>query len=1158
MKVLLAFLAAALPFALLHFLLIPVLERRCRTDRQRTVIERAAVLSMLYVARSVTSMAVLITGTAGLFVLGLYYWPIGEDAATMRSLAGFLEPWRSRLLNVPMIPFVVISGLMSLVLAVAAYGATRKRVREIFEDNVEREAERLRREREHGDWPELPPTREMKQIDGVLAETLRVLDRVETLELPPDARAEQTRKLEDRSAELIQERDRLDMARRLTVTVEIDAMIVPPARSAWEKLLPLWMRRGPLSALRSKRRAVLTFGLLVIAPAIMLVVLRPLGSALDARIVELNGQQILVRERRALEELRKQGGGAEGAETWGESDELIVNRLAREFEQSFGRFLLGPAIRTVNEAQVRERLLLGFALVGSGRPIVVRSTFEGATDLRPIEVEGSQLQLAARDRAGPATALGARLKKDAREQMLKEPSAWRHIREAIEANDSTLSDEATGAQIGPLTAAEVFGAAMGANRQLGPELKRVAESLAKDIGPKPLEQAYLLKASAFKTALVLGHPLSAAVEEVAGPLVLLRDAVYAPLEPTLAALPKADAIPRAIVNHPPAIVTQSSGETADPARLKGALDRLAAAAGYAEKDVGLLELAAPLATLADWAPGQRGLDQRTPRARILSEWKATFIDPGVTTRARDALRLQGFGPATGLIAGARPADFSGKPQAADLEWTTRRDRISLRLRTGAGDLVELGSFRQGLVWLALAYAADGRAPLLLSSPATIIGSQKRLLHAAIDETTFACRTAAVFAELEGRLKAEGGHPALVDAEAQTATFNLAWALRAKLIEQSHALRSKDEDAAKHPRWVRAEAEARLIDPALRAGLALALKDPGRLKGKSNSVLRKLQNHFEPSLTDAAEECVTAGDTAGFEECIVRGSRRWLSEIESGGGDNWWRLPPRVRTRLSVLEAPYVADDAFKYLTRPGDGDYQALLKVLRFRVDIAASSPAAKSSVEEDTLFAQASVEIPELSRSLTDAAREVMITDPFRRTVVVDTVEFILLQRLFRQLLEGTLGPSFNLNRLLELEDVVATRRPPAASVPRWDPVDPAAERQLAMLLAAATTELERRPGEKPDWIQAALAPMKACRTQLEKLSDAELVALDGPGYAERCRAIPEPPQYPSGPYAEVAPLVRAMARRADVVREARALRMLLLAEHAETPLSLGICPRF
>jgi hypothetical protein len=143
-------------------------------------------------------------------------------------------------------------------------------------------------------------------------------------------------------------------------------------------------------------------------------------------------------------------------------------------------------------------------------------------------------------------------------------------------------------------------------------------------------------------------------------------------------------------------------------------------------------------------------------------------------------------------------------------------------------------------------------------------------------------------------------------------------------------------------------------------------------------------------------------------------------------------------------------------------------------------------------------------------------------------------------------------------VEDVVATRRPPAASVPRWDPVEPAAERQLAVLLGAAATEIERRPGEKPDWVQAALAPMKTCRLQLEKLSDAELVELDGASFDDRCRTIPEPPQYPSGPYAEVAPLVRAMARRADVIREARGLRRLLLAEHAVAPLSLGICPRF
>ena len=60
MSVFVAGIAVAIAFALLHFLVIPLLERRCRSDHQRSVIERAAVLSMFYVARSALSMAVLV------------------------------------------------------------------------------------------------------------------------------------------------------------------------------------------------------------------------------------------------------------------------------------------------------------------------------------------------------------------------------------------------------------------------------------------------------------------------------------------------------------------------------------------------------------------------------------------------------------------------------------------------------------------------------------------------------------------------------------------------------------------------------------------------------------------------------------------------------------------------------------------------------------------------------------------------------------------------------------------------------------------------------------------------------------------------------------------------------------------------------------------
>ncbi|MFO0722974.1 MAG: hypothetical protein U1E65_04255 [Myxococcota bacterium] len=1157
MSVFVAGIAVAIAFALLHFLVIPLLERRCRSDHQRSVIERAAVLSMFYVARSALSMAVLVAVLASALVVGLDFFPATDDAAALRAFAGFLDPWRARLLWLPYAPFLALGALTTAILALAAYGATRKRVRETFEASEEQERARLQTAIAGGSLEDLAPTPEMKQIESTLAETLRVLDRVETLDLPEEAKAEQIKKLEERSAELIAERERADLARRLTVSLDADIMIVPPPRSFFERLLPLWMRRGPLSALRTKRRLLLICCLLVLLLAELLVMARPLGTAVDARIVALNTQQILAREKKALEELRKKGDPVPSDEAWGEGDELVVNHVARVFEQSLGTFLMGPAIRTAEEARVRERLLLGFALVGAGRGLSVRSVFEGASDLRPIELEAVALQLAAREHAGPGTNVGIRLKKDAREQMKKEPAAWRHIRESIESGDHTLADEATGAEIGPLAAAEVFGAAMLGKQLPSPELGKVVEALTKDVGAKNLERVYFLKASGFRAALVEGRSLSDAAAEVAGPLLLTRDPAYAPLTTNLAALPKADALPRGIVNHPAALLSSSSGENVDPQALHNALDAVIKVAAYGEKDAALNEVVASLAEFDDWAPAQRGLEQKTLRAKTLAEQKATILDPGISTRARDAQRFLSFGPAAGFVAGTR-GGAGPSPNVSELDWTTRRDRIALSLKTKGGGSFELGSYRQALVWLALAYAADGRAPLVLTTPGRFIGADKRLLNPALQDTVFGCRIAAVQAELDALVRAATlDQPAILDALSDAASYELAWAIRTRLIDQSHVLRAREEERPSRPAWIRLSAETRAVDPDVRARVERTLRDPTHIKTRETSILRRLPAHFDPGLVDLVEECATSETLAEFEGCIARGTRRWLTEIENGGGEGWWRPPPRLRVRVNVSEGSWSPDAAFQFLTKPADGDYESLKKVLRFRVEMAPLSPSSKTSVDEDATYASGAVEIPEVSALVQRSVHEALVTDPFRRMIFVDTVEFILLQRLVRTALDGELGAEMPLDRLLELAAEVAGRRPPSAHIPRFDAPSVDAERRYLGAVQGAIADLEHRPGERPDWINAALGAMRGCRTELDKLSDAELLALPEEAFAERCKSPPPPPPYPSGPFADAAPLVRAMTRNTDLLRGARALRRLLLLEHAEAPVSLGNCPR-
>jgi len=1018
-----------------------------------------------------------------------------------------LDRLRDTLLEISPAPFLALGMLAFAGLGALAVPIIRRRARKVLQGSLREDLEKLAAEKASGRWADLEPTPEMRQVDATLADTLRTLQKVERLAMPGAARASQVEKLEQRSVELIDQREKLDLKRRLTARVDLE-QVFPPARNLGEKIVPPWMRRASHLLV-----------LLIVAVGIGGALIRPLGRALDRRLTALDEARIAAAETHALSKL----GDHPGTE---EEYRALSLRSSRAFEVAFGTYLDGgPGSQGNERVAYRERLLLAYAAPEPDRVgLVAAMEAKGAAD---PATDASVAWLKERaELTEPVTSLGTRFRNDGAALAKKYPG----ILAQISASVGTAPIVAPGVtSLGALITSETFGAAIGELPQTSlPFVRDAAQALSSGISKDTLERIYRLKSRQFNTVLADSGSLTAASNTVArAPLDVLDESESASFQAALAKRPRLQGF-LPVDSAPPALRAIASRDR-DSLRAAAVLELLRDRLGFGGDAPNAWRITGTLAEYDDWSPAQKGSDLLSARNKLLAGWGAVLDQKSIFSlrgRRNDSAR------SAGVVIGLDPLTGKALPDLVAIDWTREADTIALTVTERGGRTVALGRFSAPIVRAALGYAADGRHLALGVQSTEPSFGRRAILHPALENTALGCRLAALAERIDVLARTPEVDPEADRALDEIAAYTVAWAVRVRQLDEISGF----DGSAKHPPWARSEAEIRLLDPTLSARTDRALGDPARLKKSERSIVHARPAHFDPLLLEAIEECSGSTNRPRFEECLMQASRRWLGEGAQSLPWPWWNLPPDAEIALAITEAPYQLDADLTALRSPAEDAPDALVALLRFGATVTLMSPANKTGGEMGA-FGRATSPIPSFETKLAGAVRRSIDENPDRRRALVDLGELVVLQRLFRLAIKGALGADFPVERLEAL--LAATPIMRVTRTPRWLDTAGNVEREFASTLRAAITAIAVPGKSPPPWLSQAGERFATCADGIDARAGAEQF-IPEPLWSDRC-IFPAPPSGNAAPWAQPEAIVRAVVRDAEALREARRLRLAL-----------------
>jgi hypothetical protein len=1101
--------ASALLLVLVE-VLVRRLEARCREDRELTVLKSASRLAVLHVIRSVLAIAAIASSLLALLALAAGQLG-GEGPDSMRAavptlerIYAFLGPGR------PLLCALLIAAV-AIVLSMIAYRATRRRMVVAFEQALRRELERLRIEKERGGWEDLPSTPEMREIENTLAETLRVVQRIESINIPALAREEQLSRLDAKTSKLFEQRNALDLKRRLTLQIDFDELFRPPSRSAIRRLSSAVLSYGATSGLSNGGRLLFTLGIVALLPAWLGLEIGALREAIDRRLVQIHTRLAAQKEIDAQEKLQ----AARGPEVsgWEASDEQIASELARELEQAIGRMLLGSHDRIVERAVSREQILARFTKDRpEGGPMLVPS-FEEANDLAPAAKE--VLAVLRERKPGPRTLLGEHIKGDLRQSAQGSRKLWERFRSTIDNAEQSLSEPFVAAEIGPAVAVRVLSAALYGD-ELPETLIPVAQELNRDVGTEALKRTLNTKMAEFKTALVEDGSVSAASRSAATRPGPFSEAEAARVFAILGQLPRSERMDRLLADHPPSLRAKDSGSLSKAAAHIAAMRRKLAN-DRSPRD--LDRSSEPLAVYDDLFPAQRGSHLRTQRGLMISNLAQASRTPDPFPRARSFTRLFDSAKVNGFLLG-RPTtqqlDFK------KLNWVPEGKRLGLVLERGDGRTVWIGAFPRSTIWTALAYAADGRPVAVTKTAAAPLVDRRIHVHPALSETAVGCRLLSLFEMLEDFGQSEGEEAKKI-ALSQHALYQYAWAVRADAASRN----------ADPPQWLQGLVARYSADPEVLAGAGRALKAP--LRERKRSPLVDNPDHYQRDLVEIMLGCSSAqASLTSFADCVSRSSRRSLESQAKGGRTDWIAPPPEVTVTTLAAEGAYTLDPELHFAKVSQHGAKE-MLEAFEFAMQLSFDSPPRAATDAEHGCW-----RIMELEPAASASALKAFETDRAYLQLLTEATEMLALQRFFRAAIEGALGGDFPIERLVELEQIARPEAIVRWAMPIWDNRSGEIERALASALRASLPAVEGAPGV-PRSLPIAFSRCADFITNDER--GRNVAAISEQEWSQSCDLSSFQKLLPGMPK-ESAFAVGAVLERAGEVIHARKLRELLEIE--------------
>ena len=355
-------------------------------------------------------------------------------------------------------------------------------------------------------------------------------------------------------------------------------------------------------------------------------------------------------------------------------------------------------------------------------------------------------------------------------------------------------------------------------------------------------------------------------------------------------------------------------------------------------------------------------------------------------RVGDVEALRNYGRVGGVIIGAPPSTKATVP-IADISWSWTDGRVHLTLTPLGGSPIDIGAFDPETVNRALAYVVDGRAAAVTVLNADVIDRQQVMMHPALRDSLLGAQIGHadewVFRVLdpENRAVPTSLHQSMVALEASTRLYRKALA-----IEKSGNV-NLDEGSFDKLR---------------------------QFAGQSSFDLLNSKKGFDSSLLRIVAQCTNSSRSDNqFSACVVAQStdQKWKAQVAS-------LTAPRTGIVSQIYEQPYALDSSLGFLVRSSQND---AIWPLQFTVQM--------------TVNDQDRVTLPQFEGENKAQSTE-MVLAGIRDTGEVPLLrrlqDFTIMQRLFRTALNGSFGPEFPVEKLVDLAIATKTPRTPCAT-PRW-----------------------------------------------------------------------------------------------------------------------------
>ena len=415
--------------------------------------------------------------------------------------------------------------------------------------------------------------------------------------------------------------------------------------------------------------------------------------------------------------------------------------------------------------------------------------------------------------------------------------------------------------------------------------------------------------------------------------------------------------------------------------------------------------------------------------------------------ARSYARIRFSPKVGGVVIGREPEAGGEEVSVVGFDWTRNADgNYQFVLTTADNRTVDLGPFHPALIYGALAYAADGRVVTATLPKPTgkfpeidgqRIQARRVLVHPALEDTSVACPVIQIDRFVDGFTSGGTSDVAqnLAVARDAVSVFGL---LIGEVVAYSSYQRQSQRTEFKEHVWDRlgiADAQPRIAAYVNSCGTGQTCFPTDYYQSQG----------LDFGNSTAALQCLANGGDCFDDFVALTTSFGYL--VDSG-----------------VREQNYTLDGGLNFLRAGADRDFFWPLDFIIQAVPQKLTDDDADSSSDfEPWIF-------PSMADGIRALVRDGIESNPDAAKVLAEMKDFVVLQRLFRLALAGSVGLEFPLHRLGELQAEVQ----PAMKVQRnerWNLNDSVASLLLvqAESVAESLTNLKDNQQASPACRQAA-----------------------------------------------------------------------------------------